>query len=383
MDFAIPDEIKVFRASVRAFVEEELIPLEPRLHDLDEPEPEERRRIEKKVKSLGLWALDIPMEYGGGGLSAVASYLLREESSKTYVPSIFSSVSLFGLDQHPLLYHCDKGQSERFLGPVIRGEKRTALLLSGPAGGSDLANTVTTAVKRNGCWVLNGRNVFAIDANKADFVQVFAMTDRGKAIENALTCFLVERGSPGFQVNRVVPMLLPNNACEVIFEECEAPEAHILGGEGRGFDLAQELLTVYGGRCGPVSLGIAERCQGMAIDFAKHRASFGERIGNRQAIQFMLADSAMEMLAARVLTYECAGKIDRVEDVRKEASVVKFFSTEMVGRVVDRAIQMHGAIGLSKELPLERFYREVRGLRIAHGTNEAHRMLVAEELMGD
>lgn len=382
MDFTIPDEVNVLRASVRSFVEEELMPLELRLHDSDEPEPEERRRLEEKVKARDLWALDVPKEYGGRGFNTVASYLLREETSRTYVPSVFSSASLFGLDQHPLLYHCNDGQRGPFLVPVVRGEKRTAFLLTGPAGGSDLANMVTNAVKRNGRWVLTGRNLFATDANKADFVQAFAITDRDGGIESGITCFLVEKDSPGFRVERVIPMLLPHNACEVVFEECEVPEDSILGGLGRGFDLAQELLTVYGGRCGPVSLGIAERCQAMAMEFARRRMSFGERIGNRQAVQFMLADSAMEMHAARVLTYECAGKMDRAEDVRKEASIVKFFSTEMVGRVVDRSIQIHGSLGLSRELPLERFYREVRGLRMAQGTNEIHRMLAAEELLG-
>lgn len=381
MDFSISDEVKTLRASVRRFVEEELIPLEPGHRDLDGPEPGERSRLEGKVKDLGLWALDVPKEHGGRGLNNVASYLLREETSRTFVPSTFSP-SLFGLDQHPLLHHCDEGQREQFLAPVVRGEKRTAFLLTGPAGGSDPANASTSAARTNGHWTLNGRNVLAVNAKKADFVQVFAVTDADAGIGGRLTCFLVQTASPGFRVERAIPMLLPVNACEVVFENCEVPDASILGGLGRGFELAQELFTANGGRCGPVSLGIAERCQAMAVSFARSRVSFGEPIGNRQAVQFMLADSAMEMHASRVLAYECAGKLDRGEDVRKEASVVKFFSTEMVGRVADRAMQIHGSLGLCTDLPLERFWREVRALRIAHGTNEIHRLQVAEELIG-
>ncbi|MCL5959937.1 MAG: acyl-CoA/acyl-ACP dehydrogenase [Chloroflexi bacterium] len=382
MDLAIPDDIISLRASLGHFVEEELIPLEPKLQDLEEPDPEERSRLVAKVKAQGLWALDMPTKYGGGGVNTVGSFLFREEASRTYVPSALSSISLFGLDQHPIVRHCSEAQIDEFLAPVVRGEKRTAYLLTGPAGGSDLSNISTSATRQDGRWILSGQNVFATDANKADFVQVFATTDKDAGIEKAITCFLVDTSSPGFRVERVAQMLLPNNACEVILEECEVPEDRVLGGLGQGSALSQELLTVYGARCGPVSLGIGRRCQEMAMAFAKRRMSFGERIGNRQSIQLMLADSAIEMHAARVLTYECAGKMDRGEDVRKEASIVKFFSTEMVGRVVDRAVQIHGSLGLSKDLPLERFYRDVRALRIAHGGNEIHRKLVAEDILG-
>lgn len=382
MDARIPEPIKALQDAARSFVREELIPLEREFQDVDEPGTEVRQALVKKVKERSLWALDVPQEHGGGGLSALGSLLLREEASRTHVPSPFTP-SIFGLEYSPVLRLCRGQQEERFLRPLIEGQKRATFLFAEGKGGSDPNNIATKAVKNGASWTLDGAKAFTIGAQKADFALVFAITDEQKELSQRFTCFLVEKGTPGFKIARTVPMLPPHLAAELSLENCQVPDENILGEMGMGFELAQQAISHWEGQAGAICLGIASRCQEMALRFSQERMTFGQPIAHRQAIQFMLSDNSIDTQASRVLVFNYAVKMDAGEDAREACSMAKVFASEMVGRVVDRTIQIHGSLGLSRELPLERFYREARCLKIMAMTTEIHRMLLARELLGE
>lgn len=382
MDAIIPEPIKALQGAVGSFVKEQLIPLEKQFQDEDEPGKEARLGLETKVKEQALWALDVPQEFGGSGISTLGSLLIREEASSTHVPSPFTP-SIFGLEYSPILRLCRGRQVEEFLRPLIAGEKRATFLFAEGKGGSDPGTIATKAVRQGDGWAINGTKAFTLGAQKADFALVFAVTDEEKDLPRRLTCFLVGHDTPGFKIARSILILPPHEAAECAFENCVVPDENILGETGLGFDLAKQAISHWEGQGGAISLGIATRCQEMALKFSQGRVTFGQPIAHRQAIQFMLSDNAIDIQVARTLVFNYAVKMDAGEEAGGACSMAKVFASEMVGRVIDRTIQIHGSMGLSRELPLERFQREARALRIGAMTTEIHRMLLARELLGE
>ncbi|MBT2207910.1 MULTISPECIES: acyl-CoA dehydrogenase family protein [Actinomadura] len=376
MDFSIPAELSMFVDSVRRFRERELMPLEQRFLTEGRFTPQERRDLQERARSQGLWALDVPEEYGGQGMGTLATCLVVEELYKH--PGMFE----FGGSPEPVLYQADEEQKKRYLHPVIEGERRSCYAFTEPGTGSDFARITTTAVRDGGDWVINGTKIFISEVDRADFCILFASTDP-EAGSRGITCFLVDMGTPGFEVSRPIPTMGDDwEPYELSFTDCVVPDSARLGPVGGGWALASEQLTHGRLKIAAFQLGIAQRCLDMAVEWAKERVTWGKPIATRQGVQWMLADSAVELEAARYLVYRAAWMADEGHTIRNEAFIAKLYATEMAQRVTDRCLQVFGGLGYSKELPIQSFFRQVRVWRIGHGSSEIHRWMIARNLLG-
>lgn len=383
MDFDLPEELRMLKETVRRFVDKELIPLERDFRPGDEEGMPEKylRPLQEKTKGLGLWLLDVPQDYGGAGLDLLSRCVIQEELSRTAVLP-FRHHEIFGPEVRPVLFHCNEEQKERFLFPVLRGERKVCFAQTEPDAGSDPASMKTRAIRDGDSFVLNGTKRFITGAGTADYAQVMAVTDPEKRARGGITCVVVDMKSPGVILDRQWPTMMGDAPWQIVFDDVRVPAANVIGTVGEGFSLAQGWIQE--GRIkghGARTLGIAQRSLDMMIDYAQNRVTFGRPLADRQAVQFMIADSVMELHAARLMVYECAWRHDRGEDVRNLAYIVKVMCSEMVSRVVDRAIQIHGGVGLTKDLPLEWWYRQVRSIRITEGATEVLRWRLAQNVM--
>ncbi|WP_028922654.1 acyl-CoA dehydrogenase family protein [Pseudonocardia acaciae] len=376
MDFSIPSELDMFVDSVRQFREKELMPLEHQFLLDGKFSSEQRTELEERARRQGFWALDVPEEYGGQGMGTLATCLVAEELYKH--PAMFD----FGGSPEPVLYEGTEQQKQKYLYPVIEEGKRSCYAFTEPGTGSDFARITTTAVSKGDEWVINGTKIFISEADRADFCILFASTDPA-AGGRGITCFLVDKDTPGFELSRPIPTMGDNwEPHELSFRDCVVPDSARLGEVGGGWSLASEQLTHGRLRIAAYQLGIAQRCIDLATDWAKQRVTWGKPIATRQAVQFMLADSVVELDAARMLVYRAAWMADEGRPIRNEAFMAKLYATEMAQRVTDRCLQIFGGLGYSRELPIQSFYRQVRVWRIGHGTAEIHRWMIARNLLG-
>ncbi len=382
MDFNLSDEQLLLKETVRRFVDEELIPLEAEYRPEADAMPEEYLRpLQKKAKAIGLWLLDIPKEYGGADLDLLTRCVISEELGRTVViPYRINEV--FGPDVRPPLLYCKGEQKEKYLYPVLNGEKRMCFALTEPDAGSDPAGMQTRAVSDGDDFIISGTKRFISGAGYAQFAQVWALTDPEKRARGGITSFLVDMDTPGVNLTRQQPTMMGDSPWEIVFDNVRVPVANVLGEVGQGFAITQEWLTDGRVRChGSQSVGMAQRALEMMMDYAQDRVTFGKPLSERQIIQFMIADSAIEVHAARLMVSECAWRYDRGENVRETSYMVKITCTEMASRVVDRAIQVFGGMGLTKELPLEWMYRQLRSIRITEGATEVLRWRMARNLL--
>jgi acyl-CoA dehydrogenase len=295
------------------------------------------------------------------------------------VPS-FRAPTVFTPYLGSVLFNCTLEQQKKYLHPVISGEKRTCFALTEPNGGSDPSQMRTTAVREGDHYRINGNKIYITGADKADFVQLFART--GDTADGAgVSCFLIDRDTPGMRLGQNFQLMSPDRPWELVFEDVLVPASQMVGEPGKGWALAREFLDVGRLIHGPKAIGRAERALEMAIAYAKQRTTFGEPLANRQAIQWMIADSAVELNAARLMTYHAAWRADKGMNFHMEASQVKLYADDMYMRVVDRAIQIHGGIGLSRELPLELMFRDARSRTITEGSSEMQRTIIAREML--
>jgi acyl-CoA dehydrogenase len=382
MDFNLPEELQMLKQTVRRFIDTEVIPLEREFRPEGEGMPQRLLQpLQEKAKALGLWLLGVPEEYGGAGLNLLARCVIAEEMSRS-VAVPYRGNELFGPELRPVLFYCNDEQKERFLFPVLRGEKRVCFAQTEPDAGSDPAGMQTRALPDGDDFIINGRKRFITDAGTADYAQVMAVTDPQKRARGGITCFIVDMKSPGVVLERQWPTMMGDSPWEIVFQDVRVPAANIVGKPGEGFALGQKWITegrIQGHGARP--LGMAQRALDMMIDYSQVRMTFGRPLAERQAVQFMIADSAMELHAARLMVHECAWRHDRGEDVRELSYMVKIVSTEMASRVVDRSIQVHGGLGLTKELPLEWWYRQLRCLRITEGATEVLRWRLAQHII--
>ncbi len=385
MDFTIPEEITMLRQSLRKFIEKEVLPMEEKAgFDRDDGPPEElRQEVRKRSHELGFWAIDLPEEHGGGGLDTLGTVILREDVSK-YFSSLTQSI--FGGPEGPskILLAGRQEQIEKYLHPVIRAEQTCCFALTEPNAGSDAAAIETSAVKDGDDWVINGMKHFITNGPNADYAIVFAVNDKEKGGRGGITCFIVEKDTPGFSIGRIQrTMGGGENQCELVFEDCRVPNENVLGEVGMGFVTAMTFLG--GGRLNIAAgaVGITEKLLKVSADYAKQRVQFGKPIATKQAIQFMLADVATELFAARNMVYNTAWRIDQGEMAVKEMAMCKLYATELVGRAADIAMQIHGGMGYMKDLPIEAVYRGVRALRIVEGTSEIQRFIISRALLAE
>ena len=384
MDFELSTEQKLILETVRRFVREEIVPLEADLDpDASELPPHHRERLVAMTKELGFYGLDIPEEYGGPGIDLVTRTLMAFEMAQHRAGLYAPCYGVFGGAGLAQLYEADDHQKERYLYPVLRGEKRGFFALTEPSGGSDPARAIrTTAVRDGDDWIIDGEKTFISGADKADFGIVFARTDPELG-RKGITCFLVDTDMPGFRVRRIIHTLRSSHyAAELEFNRVRVPGKNVLGEVNQGFAIANDRLSrnriPYAAGC----VGVALKAQEMAIAYAKARKTFGDYLSTRQAVQWMIVDNEIDLRTARALTLEAAARADAGKPFRTEAAICKLVATEGAGRVVDRAMQIHGGYGMTKDLPLERWYRELRIRRVGEGPNEIQRLIVARDIIG-
>ena len=379
MDFSLSDEERAIRDTARQFITREVMPLEQealrreRAHQpgLDRSELVELRQ---KAKKFGFWGLSTPEEYGGMNLPAVLQSLIWTEVGRSFVQFTF------GGEADNILYRGDDRQKEEYLIPTIAGDRISCFAITEPGAGSDAANIKLSARKDGDDWVLNGEKTFITNGNDADFAIVVAVNDREKGVRGGgTTAFLVDR-SMGWR-SEFIQTMGEGGPASLIFEDVRVPSRNILGEIGQGFELGMEWIGKGRYLIPSSALGIAERALGMAIDHANTRETFGRPIAATQAIQWMIADSEVELEAARWLILRAAWTIDQGEDPRHTSSMAKLYGAGMVNRVVDRVMQIHGGIGYTRELPIERWYRQVRLMRIYEGTDEMQRLIIARDLL--
>jgi acyl-CoA dehydrogenase len=384
MNLGLTPEQRMIVSTVRDFVRDEILPLEAELDpDADELPPADYARLVAKVKEMGLYAPDVPAELGGPGIDTVTFVLMSIELSQHAAGLYAPCYGVFGGSGLVQLFEATAGQKERYLFPTLQGEKKAFFALTEPAGGSDPAGAIETTATRDGDgWILNGTKHFISGADRADFGITFARTDRDRG-RDGVTCFIVDTDSPGFHVRRVIHTLRSARyATEIQFENLRVPDEAVLGEVGGGFAIARDRVArqriPYAAGC----IGVARRAQDMAIAYAGVRSTFGKPLATRQAIQWMVVDNEIDIEQARLLTLNAAWKVDNGEPFVAAASMAKVVATEAASRVVDRAMQIHGGMGVAKELPLERWYRELRIRRIGEGPNEIQRMIIARDLLG-
>ena len=379
MNFNLPDETKMVQDTVRRFVDSELIPLEQkfpdRLNSTDLPDDVHSKLVEK-VEQLGLAAMDAPEEIGGAGLGLLDSCIVTEQVHRST-----AGRGAFAMRFAPVLHELGTvEQKDKYLLPMVAGKLQGASAFSEPQAAGDLAGIKTTIEKVDEGWIINGSKCWISYAKKADFILVLTRL-KGTQRHDGLTCVIVDKGTPGCVIGREQKMIHGQSTYEVFLENCVVSDTQLLGGPGQGWGAGTSFL--YTGRLGIAarSLGIADRCLELAIDYAKQRNTFGKPLSSRQAVQWMIADSATELHAARLMVYDAAWRAQQGENVVQQTAMVKSYATEMVSRVVDRAVQIHGAAGLSNETILERCYRDVRPMRIYEGSSEAMRSVVARNLL--
>jgi acyl-CoA dehydrogenase len=385
MEFELSDEDRMLKELVQRFVRDALMPLEAEVLRREAAgeglsiADDERRRIDELSRSLGLWGLDAPKDIGGADLNAVALVGVNEELGRTITPYTLPPDSP---NLRMLIGTVNEQQREAYLKPYVRGETVSAIAISEPGAGSDPSAMSTRAERDGDAWVLNGRKIWTSRAAQADFTIVMAVTDRDKGTHGGISAFLVDKGTPGFNVLRRIPMIGGASTYEVALENCRVEGWKLLGKLGSGFAPMQVRLSTRRIEMACWSIGMAQRALEMLCDFAPQRRTFGQPLSDRQAVQWWVADAATSIHAARLMTYDCAWKLDQGRDVRVEISMIKSFATEMAWEVVDHVMQAFGAMGMTKELPLQLMASKLRTMRIYDGPTEIHKWVVARNLLG-
>ena len=378
MDFALSDEHRMLKDLVARFVREELMPLERAVLEREAAgqgtflTPAERAPIDKKSRELGLWGLDAPEDFGGSSLPAEAMLGVYEELGKTVAPYVFPPDSP---NLRMLMVTVNAEQREQYLGPYARGETTSAMGISEPGAGADPASMSTRAVKDGDHWVINGRKIWISRAADADFTILMAVTSAG------ISAFLVDKGTPGFNVLRRIPMIGGHFTYEVALEDCRLPASKLLGIEGQGFAPMQIRLSTRRLEMACTCIGMAQRALDMMCEYAPQRITFGVPLSQRQTVQWWVADAATKIHACRLMAYDAALKVDRGRDARTELSMIKVFATEMAWEILDQAMQTFGAMGMTKEMPLQLMAATIRNMRIYEGPSEVHRWVVARKLL--
>jgi acyl-CoA dehydrogenase len=389
IDFEIPAEAQEVRERVRKFVQEECIPAEKQLED--RPYKEVLGELRTKARAQGLWCPFIPPEYGGMGLGPLANALVQMELGESYLGAL--ALNTQGPDDATmltLLVHGTDFQKEKFLKPLLNGEKRICYSMTEKAAGADATGMQTRAIRDGDNWVLNGEKWFSSGASVADIAMVMAKTNPDAPRHQQFSTFLVELPNEGYQIQRNIKTMagesrlgemLGGGHAEIIIKDLVVPNENIVGGEGQGFNMGQHRLAYGRLRHGMHNVAMAQRALDMAAKRVLERSTFGKPLADRQGVQWMLADCASELYMARLMLLHIAYKAEKGLDLRQENSIAKVFLAHMVHKVVDTAIQLHGALGYSEDTPLARWYTSIRSQRLVDGPDEVHRWTVGRNVL--
>ena len=381
MQFGATPEQDMIVETVRSFVEQEIYPLEDKIETLGYVPKDIAEEIKSKVKAMGFYAANFPESVGGGGLNHVEFALLERELGR----GSMALTHFFGRPQN-ILMACEDDQIERYLNPAVRGEKMDALAMTEPDAGSDVRGMTTTARRDGGDWVINGTKHFISGGDHADFFIVFVATgvdDTVHGPKKRITCFLVDRGHPGFSVLPGYQSVSHSGYHNVIlkFEDCRLPDSQVLGAVDGGFEVMNSWLYATRITVAAMAVGRARRAFNYALAYAAERQQFGKQIGKFQGVSFKLADLVTEIDAADWLTLAAAWRLDEGLPANREIASAKLYATEMLARVTDEAIQIYGGMGLMDDLPLARFWRDARVERIWDGTSEIQRHIISRDLL--
>jgi acyl-CoA dehydrogenase len=385
MDFELSDEFRMLKDLAARFVREQLMPLERAVLEREASghgatlSEAEHAAVDAKSRELGLWGLDAPEELGGANLPEQALVGVHEELGKTITPYILPPDSP---NLRMLLATANAEQRLQYLDPYARGETTSAIGISEPGAGADPAGMATRAVRDGGDWVINGRKIWISRAEHADFTILMAVTDKARRARGGISAFLIDKGTPGFNVLRRIPMIGGQYTYEVALEDCRVPASKLLGREGEGFAPMQLRLSTRRLYMACWCIGTAQRALDMMCEHARLRVTFGAPLAERQTVQWWAADAATRIHACRLMAYDIACKLDRKHDVRTEVSMIKVFATEMASEIIDHAMQAFGAMGMTKEMPLQLMASKVRTMRIYEGPSEVHRWVVARRVLG-
>ena len=379
MDFELPEDVRLLRETVRKFVDRELIPIE--MHSLDGPElkPEIKKSLEGKARELGLWQLDTPAEFGGQGLSLLALAVVWEEVHRSIaLPNRGDGV--FGPSPRPILLRLPEKMKERYLYPLLRGEKSAAFAQTEPEAGSDPGRMKTRAVCAGDHYVINGYKRFISHVKGANFLQLVAATDPEKGSRGGLSVFIVDLDLPGISVTRETVHMMGDVTYEIALDNVKVPVENLVGEEGQGMREAQSWISRNRVHQAAHGLGVTQRCLEMIGKFAQQRVTFGEPLSKRQAVQFAVADLYTKYQVGQLLTHRTAWKVDKGIASRHDAYMAKIFCTELGFEAADRCMQFHGASGLSTELPIEAMWRRSRSYLITGGPAEIMRATLGREV---
>lgn len=387
IDFEIPEEAKAIRAKVRRFVQEECIPAEKELDH--RPFEEVLAELRQKARAEGLWCPFVPVEYGGMGLGPLANALVQIELGESHLGAL--AMNTQGPDDATMLTiltHGTEYQKEKFLKPLLAGEKRVCYSMTERAAGADATGMQTRAVRDGDNWILNGEKWFSSAASVADIAVVMAKTNPDAERHRQFSTFIVELPDPGYQIVRDIPTMaiserpeMGGGHAEVRIKDLVVPHANLLGGEGNGFAMGQHRLGYGRLRHGMHNIGMAQRALDMAAKRVIERSTFGQALEKRQGVQWMLADCASELYIARLMLLHIAWKMEKGLDIRQENSIAKVYLANMVHKVVDTALQLHGALGYSLDTPLARWYTSIRSQRLVDGPDEVHRWTVGRNVI--
>jgi alkylation response protein AidB-like acyl-CoA dehydrogenase len=385
MNFELLHEHQMLKDLVSKFVESELMPLEAGVLARESSgkgaylTAEQLAKVDAVSRDLGLWGLDAPEEVGGMNLPMVAMVGVNEELGRTATPYTLPPDSP---NLRMMMVAADERQREAYLAPYVRGETISAIGISEPGAGADPARMTTSAVQDGDDWIINGRKIWITRAAEADFTILMAVTDKNPGGRNGISAFLVDRDTPGFNVLRKIPMIDGSATYEIALEDCRVPGWKLLGARGQGFAPMQVRLGTRRIEMASWSIGMAQRALDMMIDYAPQRVTFGKPLATRQTVQNWIADAATRIHAMRLMTYDCAWKLDQGRDTRQEISMIKSYCTEAAYEIVDHAMQMFGGMGMTRELPLYLMSAKLRTMRIYDGPSEIHNWVVARNLLG-
>ncbi len=377
----LPDEYKMLRDTVRRFMDKEVRPAEEQTeHDSNALPPAVKEQLQKRAREIGVWCVQTPAQYGGAGLNLLGQCVVAEEAAKCRMGLYFPAAGAFGQDPPKVIFRGNQQQIDRYGVRTVQEGLTTCVAISEAGGGSDPARAIATRAERKGDrYIVNGSKMWISYIDQADWGVLYARTgaagDRG-----GITAFVFDPKRKGITLKRI-GLMRSHQPYEVFFENYEIPVEDRLGEEGQGFELAEEWLVHARVPYAAASLGVAQAALELAIAWARQRKTFGQLLSDRQSIQWMLVDSEMDLRSARLLTWQAAWKGDRGENIKTEAAIAKVYATEAAGRVVDRCMQVLGAMGMTHEVPMERWYRELRIRRVGEGPSEVQRMLVARELL--
>ena len=381
MDFGLSEEQKMIVQTVRSFVENEIYPHEDLVERSGEVPVEIAMQIKKKTIDMGFYACNFDQTVGGAGLNHLEFALVERELGR----GSMALTHFFGRPQN-ILMACEGDQRERYLFPAVRGEKMDALAMTEPDAGSDVRGMKCHAVRDGGDWLVNGTKHFISGAEHADFIIVFIATgedETPKGPKKRITAFLVDRGTSGFTIRDGYKSVSHRGYKNMIldFDDCRLPDSQVLGAVDGGFDVMNTWLYATRITVAAMSIGRARRCFDYALNFAADRQQFGQQIGKFQGVSFQLADMITEIDAADFMTLASAWRLDQGLLANREIASAKLYATEMLARVTDAALQIHGGMGLMDDYPIERFWRDARVERIWDGTSEIQRHIISRELL--